>query len=209
MPKVVDHDDRRANLAAAVWRVIGRTGIESATVRAVAAEAGVSPGSLRHYFSDQAGLVRFATNMMAQRAVERLRQQVKLGGRGPDAGELIVQQMLPLDADREVEAAVRLEALTQARFDPQLARLKESRWFSELHICRIAWATARDLEPPTSPTATFSDNNDELAAEQLHTYIDGLTLQAATFPEQLSPADVTRRLKQFFSLLLLHAGDKR
>lgn len=192
-----------------MWRVIGRTGIASATVRAVAAEAGVSPGSLRHYFSDQAGLVRFATDLMTQRVVERLQQQMERGGGGSDAGERILQQMLPLDADREMEAAVWLEALMQARFDPQLATLKEAGWFGELHICRIAWATARDLELPTSPAVTFSDDNDELAVEQLHTYLDGLTLQAATFPEQLSPADVTRRLKQFFSLLLSVAGEDR
>ena len=38
MPKIVDHAERRSEIAAAVWRVIGAGGIGAATVRAVAAE---------------------------------------------------------------------------------------------------------------------------------------------------------------------------
>ena len=48
MPKVVDHAARREQLAAALWRVVVRDGVEAASLRRVAAEAGWSVGSLRH-----------------------------------------------------------------------------------------------------------------------------------------------------------------
>ena len=50
MPIVVDPEERRRDLAEAVWRVVRRDGLERASVREVAREAGVSMGSLRHYF---------------------------------------------------------------------------------------------------------------------------------------------------------------
>ena len=50
VPRVVDPIERRNRLAQAVWRVVRREGLERASVREVAREAGVSMGSLRHYF---------------------------------------------------------------------------------------------------------------------------------------------------------------
>lgn len=73
VPKVVDHDQRREELARAVWAVIARAGVEGATVRAVAAEAGWSMGALRYYFATQDGLLRFALEVMLRRTPERLR----------------------------------------------------------------------------------------------------------------------------------------
>ena len=41
MPKIVDHEARRAELAEAVWRLASRDGLEAVTLRGVAAEAGL------------------------------------------------------------------------------------------------------------------------------------------------------------------------
>jgi AcrR family transcriptional regulator len=48
MPKVVDHEQRRGELAAAVWSLASREGLEAVTVRRVAEEAGWSTGALVH-----------------------------------------------------------------------------------------------------------------------------------------------------------------
>ena len=48
MPRIVDHEERRAEVAAAVWRIVSRDGLEAATVRRVAAETGMSTLSLIH-----------------------------------------------------------------------------------------------------------------------------------------------------------------
>ena len=53
MPKIVDHAERRREVLDATWRVIGREGLEAATVRRIAAEAGCSIGVLAHYFQDK------------------------------------------------------------------------------------------------------------------------------------------------------------
>src|SRR6187455_426727 len=57
MPKVVDIEQRRAELTEAAARLIARSGIESATMREVAAEAGWTTGALTHYFTDKRELL--------------------------------------------------------------------------------------------------------------------------------------------------------
>lgn len=61
-----------AELAEAVWRVIRRDGLEHASVRNVAREAGLSMGSLRHYFSTQSELLIFALRLVIERIDRRL-----------------------------------------------------------------------------------------------------------------------------------------
>ena len=53
MPKIVDHDRQRVKFAEAAMSLIARHGLEGVTMRAVAAEAGLSYGSLFHYFHSQ------------------------------------------------------------------------------------------------------------------------------------------------------------
>ncbi|TVS12727.1 MAG: TetR/AcrR family transcriptional regulator [Gammaproteobacteria bacterium] len=60
MPKQVDADARRGELAAATRRVILRRGLEGSTLREVAREAGWSIGVLAHYFETKDELLRYS-----------------------------------------------------------------------------------------------------------------------------------------------------
>lgn len=196
MPKLVDHQARRAEIVAAVWRVVTRAGMNGATVRSVAAEAGVSPGSLRHYFSDQGELLLFAAEAMTDRVVQRLQAHSDTGD-GLTRATRVLEELLPLDEDRRVEGAVWLEAVTRARFDRRLAPLKTAGWFGERYLCRLAWAHLRGIDLPTSPQYTFDDITDEHETAQLHAFVDGLTFQAVTYPDRLAPAETRRLLHSF------------
>ena len=71
MPKVVDHDAQRVKFAEAAMSLIAQHGLEGVTMRAVAAEAGLSYGSLFHYFSSKDELlmhaVRHSTTLQTNR----------------------------------------------------------------------------------------------------------------------------------------------
>jgi DNA-binding transcriptional regulator YbjK len=71
MPKVVDHDAQRVKFAEAAMSLIAKHGLEGVTMRAVAAEAGLSYGSLFHYFSSKDELlmhaVRHSTTLQTDR----------------------------------------------------------------------------------------------------------------------------------------------
>ena len=49
-PAPVDHDERRARLTEVLLDVVAEGGLEAATIRTVAAAAGVSIGTVQHYF---------------------------------------------------------------------------------------------------------------------------------------------------------------
>ncbi len=74
MPKIVDHDAQRERFANAAMSLIARHGLEGVTMRAVATEAGLSYGSLFHYFGSKDELlmhaVRHSTSLQTKRVNE-------------------------------------------------------------------------------------------------------------------------------------------
>ena len=50
MPKVIDHDQRRSDIIDVTWGLIVKGGLEVATMREIASEAGFANGALKHYF---------------------------------------------------------------------------------------------------------------------------------------------------------------
>lgn len=81
MPKIVDHEARRREIAEAFWRVVARRGIEAGTIRAVAAETVWSRGVVEHYFADKEALVSYACRLAIERtlAETRLRHETLVG----------------------------------------------------------------------------------------------------------------------------------
>ncbi|MGV7636496.1 TetR family transcriptional regulator, partial [Mycobacterium kansasii] len=53
MPRSVDHEERRAQLADALARVAARDGLHAVSMRSVAAEAGVSLRLVQYYFTSK------------------------------------------------------------------------------------------------------------------------------------------------------------
>ncbi|REE04500.1 TetR/AcrR family transcriptional regulator [Citricoccus muralis] len=68
MPKIVDHEQRRGEIALALWQVIHEHGIDGVSFRAVAEAAGVSIGRVQHYFSSKDELVVFGCRAMVSAA---------------------------------------------------------------------------------------------------------------------------------------------
>ncbi|MEI5134937.1 TetR family transcriptional regulator [Streptomyces libani] len=57
MPKQVDREARRREVVDALFRVAVRDGLQRASLRAVADEARLNIGSVRHYFAGQEELM--------------------------------------------------------------------------------------------------------------------------------------------------------
>ena len=119
MPKVVDHEQRRRELGHAVWRVIRRDGVDGASVRTVAEEAGWSPGALRHYFSTQSELLAFAMRLVVERIENRV-AALDSAAEPREQVEQVLQELLPLDDERRAENEVWLAFTARALIDPDL-----------------------------------------------------------------------------------------
>jgi len=72
MPKIVDHGAQRVTFAEAAMRLIAQHGIEGVTMRAVAAEAGLSYGSLFHYFESKDDLLMHAIRHLTSQQTQRV-----------------------------------------------------------------------------------------------------------------------------------------
>lgn len=180
MPRIVDHDARRAELAAAVWSVVRREGVERASVRNVAAEAGCSPGALRHYFPSQSDLLTGALRVVIDRIEGRLAGLTT----DPDprrAAEQVLHELLPLDAERRAENEVWFAFTARARVDPTLHRLQTD---VDDALRRTCATVAASLAP---------DADAGIEGDRLHALVDGLCVHAAIARRRL-PVDRIRAI---------------
>ena len=177
MPKEVDHDARRQELADAVCAVIARNGLGGTTLAHVAEESGWSIGSIRHYFPTKDELVASALWRVGERVDDRIRRGTA-GGMTMRDLRLAATELLPLDATRREEAVVHLAFLAQAAVTPSLGDASEgaARRLREPLAARIAYLVrAGDL--PAHLDA-------EHEAARLRVLLDGLRIELITTPKQ-------------------------
>jgi AcrR family transcriptional regulator len=185
VPKTVDHEQRRRELAEAVWRVIRRTGVDGASVRAVAQEAGWSPGALRHYFRTQSELLDFAIELAAERISQRV-GALELADDPRRAVEQLLSELLPLDEERRAENEVWLAFTARALIDPEL-RARHAEIDAALRA-----AALRAVEMLGFPAG----RERALEAERLHALLDGLALHAAMRPKRMPPRRIIAVLRR-------------
>jgi AcrR family transcriptional regulator len=180
MPKVVDHDERRREIAAALWTILLRDGMSAVTVRALAAEAGWSVGAIRHYYKSQDELVLFA---MGEMLVSIAGRMGALDFRDPDRAVLqnAVEQMLPLDRQRKAEAQIWFTLLTRRIANPELGAKA-----NDLDL--VVRAGVREVLAAMASTKLLAEHRElEVEAVRLHALIDGLALHALSDPPLDSP----------------------
>ncbi len=102
MARTVRNPEARTRIVEAAWRSVAAEGVHGATMRGIAAEAGVTTGFVTHYFDDKNALLVEVVHHNNIRARDRV-----LAGIGEDRGlvalEGAIEAMLPLDGDRRRE----------------------------------------------------------------------------------------------------------
>ncbi|CAH0252346.1 HTH-type transcriptional regulator BetI [Microbacterium oxydans] len=105
MPRIVDHDERRRQIAEALLTVAARDGHERVSSRAVATELGVATGALWHYFDGFDDVVRAAAAEVTRRTDERIAAATN-GLRGLPRLHALMREVLPVDDLTRSEARV-------------------------------------------------------------------------------------------------------
>lgn len=167
MPRLIDHAKRQEELAEATWRVILRDGISAVSIRTVAAEAGVSTGSLRHIFPSKTDLLVYAMQLVDERAGMRIEAHLE----EPDPRRLVlsvIRELLPLDAQRRAEMEVNIALIAEARTDERMKQVRDDAYQVLRAACRRMLAHLRD-NGLTDPGINLDE-----AATALHGLVDGL-----------------------------------
>jgi AcrR family transcriptional regulator len=191
VPKIVDHDARREEIARALWRVVRRDGIRAASVRTVAAEAGWSAGAVRYYFPDQDGLVSFAMDLVSRRVHDRI-SAIEPQGTATEIVLRYLEEVVPLDSERQAEFDVWLSFIAQAQAETGRGGLREH--LGPVHESLREFC--RSLLHGLSESGALRTELDlDLEVERLHALIDGLALHAVIQPSRTTPDRVRRILR--------------
>lgn len=197
MPKVVDHDERRELIADALWTVVRRDGYAAVSVRTVAAETGMSTGALRHYFASQDELVAFAMASLMERARARV---MEAGARATDfEGVLaLLEEVLPLDAQRQAESEVWLAFVAASRTDPSLRPLAGEAHRALRGLCD---SVVRAVSGRGDDTPDLTEETDAL-----HGLVDGLAVQRTLYPKMLPRQRIRTVLRRYLIELAGRTG---
>lgn len=173
MPKKVDHEQRRAEIAEALGRIASRQGLEGVSLRDVAAEAGLSMGAVQHYFSTKDEMLLHATSYTTGKAAERIAERVsaEVGEQSRDPRRVlrtVLVEMLPISERSRMEyllaVAFHLRALTM----PDFAAVHRDMWTQMVRFFVEQLSTAQE------DGQIDADLDPELTAESLLALPDGL-----------------------------------
>lgn len=180
VPKIVDPDARRREVVDAVLRIIAVDGLERASLREVADEAGLAVGSVRHYFAGSEELLTFTFASVVDRIAARMEDSlpaVEAAAPGSPARRAAVLTLLggvlPLDEERAVEACAWMAFRNAARIRPFLSAEADR---SHRQVAAAAGRVVAALMPG-EPQETLV-----LEAERLLATLDGLCMHALLQP---------------------------
>ncbi|GIG66903.1 TetR/AcrR family transcriptional regulator [Phytomonospora endophytica] len=124
MPKLADHDRRRAQITQALLRVVAAKGLHAVTMRGVAEEAGVSLRLVQYYFDTKERLLFHAVEHVGSLLAARLTARIRALGADPGHRrviETIVAEALPTDDDSRMLHIVYTSYAVLAMTAPELA----------------------------------------------------------------------------------------
>jgi AcrR family transcriptional regulator len=127
VPKRVDHEERRRQIADALLRTAAVRGLHATGMREVAAEAGVSLRLVQYYFGTKEELLLAAMQHLAarfgERAMTRIRRIKETGGQASprDVIAAILTEALPVDDERRTFAVLNAAYFALSLTEPALA----------------------------------------------------------------------------------------
>jgi AcrR family transcriptional regulator len=181
MPKIVDHEQRRRDILEATWRVIAQQGIEAATIREIAREAGFSNGVLSHYFTNKEDILISAHKLAFQRVYERA-ALANEGATGIAAVRTALYEALPLDDERRIEAILDVSFWSQALVNDRLNAVRRDSIVAGREWWIGMLQSGRERGEVVSPAS-----NDTLV-DEIQALIDGISVEAVMYPDDMVPA---------------------
>ncbi|MFE6865040.1 TetR/AcrR family transcriptional regulator [Kitasatospora sp. NPDC057692] len=154
MPKLVDHEERRAHIIDALLRAAASDGLHAVTMRSVAIEAGVSVRLVQYYFDTKEQLLLAALGRLAARMGERVRDRVRAAGSSTDPRgivEAVLLEAVPTDDESRTFHLVYTEYAVLSVTDPALAGRSHLAAPDEMEGFLVAQLTAAQQAGDTDP----------------------------------------------------------
>ena len=179
-----NEETRRADLIAATHELVAEGGPEAATVRAIAARAGVTAGLIRHYFQSKDELTRAAYRALMDGMTAKGSDALEGVGAGPEerlAAFVTSSLRAPvLDAGSVVLWAGYMH---KVRSDPELLSVHEG-----------AYARYRKVLEMLIAALPREVAEDQVRSEAIacNAVIDGLWVEGSILPHVFAPGEIPR-----------------
>lgn len=165
MPKVVDHQQMRQQLAEIACWSISKNGLENTTMRELAKAAGCTTGLITHYFPNKNALLIEAIRYAAGNQLAKMEE---VANNSPLDLVSIFSRNLPLLENDKIAMNVWLALWNQSLIDTDLAAVQRGIHRQYLKLFQHALTAA----------GVVSDEKSALAqAERLLAFINGISIQ--------------------------------
>jgi TetR/AcrR family transcriptional repressor of bet genes len=182
MPKLVNHDLRRGDIARAAIDAIAEHGLDAVKLRDIGRRAGVSTGAVTHYFESKDDVLLAAIGEVCDRLLDRVEAPV----RGDPIAAMA--EALPIDARSRREWKVWVAFWGRAAFDPSLAEVHRG------YYARIEMGLARAIGGDAARACAI--------AAAIIAAIDGIGIRATLEPELWPPSRQRELLRTLVAPLL-------
>jgi AcrR family transcriptional regulator len=203
VPRQVDYEDRRRQIAEAVCTLIARSGMEAVSLRDVAAQANVSMGAVQRCFGTKEDMVLFALEHISQRVGARAGRRIAATSTPQAASTLLAHtlaELALLDEESRTQTHVWLAFVTHAPASEKLAAVLHDT-YAKLHDL-IAWLIRYGQDTREIPRNLDPDRE----AHTLLALADGLTVHVLAGHH--SPATALATLQRHIDHLLDNASDR-
>lgn len=194
MPKIVDHDERRDHIVAALYEVLAREGFGQLNMRKIASEAGYSHGAIARYFPNKQAVLKATFYSMIEQWQERF-QEATDDLRGLEGLEALCKILWPLGEtgrrNANVVVALWNEAITDQEFhdiqreNNSLTRSRIKKFLSDaqdrgevsstLDVTAMAWSImVRSMGWHILAALSADEAADNALHSDIHTLMTGL-----------------------------------
>lgn len=202
MPRHADHEERRAELADAVSRLILEHGIDGVSVRAVAQESGWSVGAIRYYFPRQEDLLSHAFRQMIERAVGRIEVAERTDISDPMKWACeILCTTAPVTDDTRQDIRIWMAFVDRGLAREHVAELMEEVWQGGRFYSRRMVAAMARLPLPEHIEETLEDPFLEETAAILHVLWNGISFQGIMAPDRLNADEICRLTRRVLTTI--------
>jgi TetR/AcrR family transcriptional repressor of bet genes len=192
VPKIVDHAQRRDEIAHVACQVVAQYGFEQATVARIARAAGYTTGMIAHYYESKQDIILAALRLILLRIEERLTRERESG-----AADLlkVLSEALAIDEQRFTECAFWMAFWGQMSADKKLKRLNA--WVHREYMRLFTRCFAEHWEEWAAWPQPMRDQ----VLRSVVTFINGLTAGAVTSPGDWPAAVQVEQLRLQLELL--------
>jgi TetR/AcrR family transcriptional regulator, transcriptional repressor of bet genes len=194
MPKIVDHEKRRDEIALVACRVVAEHGFDQATIVRIAREAGYTTGMVAHYYDTKQEIVIAALRLILRRIEERLTRPVAEGEPAPDLLNVLTEA-LPVDEQRFIECAFWTAFWGQVSADKKLKRINA--WVHREYMRLFE----RCLAQGWPAWAQWSAGVRDQVLRSVVTFINGITASAVASQSDWPAAKQIEQLRLHLQLL--------